>query len=154
MEIRTILVPLDGSEISERALTPAGTIAQRFGAELVLMSVIPTLGTLAAQTAAGNPQATSFVDPGEVQEVERENAQAQLDTARTRTGASVRAADIIEGDPADEIVARAERERADLIVMGTRGHGGLARAVLGSVADAVMRRAPCPVLLVSPEARI
>lgn len=152
MEIRTILVPLDGSEISERALTPAAEFAERFGARLVLMQVIPTLASVAAQTAAGNPQATAYVDPGEVHEAQRETAREQMEAARSRAGAA--AAELAEGDPADEIVARAEREHADLIVMGTRGQSGIARAVLGSVADAVMRRAPCPVLLVPPEARI
>jgi nucleotide-binding universal stress UspA family protein len=154
MEIRTILVPLDGSGISERALIPAATMAERFGARLVLMQAIPTLATVAAQTAAGNPQATAYVDPGEVHEAQREIAREQMAAARARAGVRVAAADLVEGDPADEILARAEREHADLIVMGTRGQGGLARAVLGSVADAVMRRAPCPVLLVPPEARI
>lgn len=86
MEIRTILVPLDGSEISERALTPAAEFAERFGARLVLMQVIPTLASVAAQTAAGNPQATAYVDPGEVHEAQRETAREQMEAARSRAG--------------------------------------------------------------------
>ena len=53
-----------------------------------------------------------------------------------------------EGVPHEEIVALATDERADLIVMGTAGRGGLGRALLGSVADRVRRLAPCPVMLV------
>jgi nucleotide-binding universal stress UspA family protein len=52
------------------------------------------------------------------------------------------------GVPHEEIVALAEAERADLVVIGTHGRGGLGRAVLGSVADRVVRLAPCPVLSV------
>ena len=52
---------------------------------------------------------------------------------------------MITGDPADEIVALAEEEKADLIVMGTHGRTGLGRLLMGSVAEAVVRCAPCPV---------
>ena len=52
---------------------------------------------------------------------------------------------MITGDPADEIVALAEQEKADLIVMGTHGRTGLGRLLMGSVAEAVVRRTSCPV---------
>ena len=61
------------------------------------------------------------------------------------------AAEVVFGDPAPEIIRYAERWDSDLIVMG-RGAGGLRRAVLGSVADAVLRHAPCPVLVL-PESK-
>jgi nucleotide-binding universal stress UspA family protein len=55
---------------------------------------------------------------------------------------------MLVGTPADEIAALAEREQAELIVMGSHGRGGVARLLLGSVAEIVMRKAPCPVLIV------
>jgi nucleotide-binding universal stress UspA family protein len=55
---------------------------------------------------------------------------------------------LAEGDPAEEILRAAEEEGADLIVMGTHGRGGLSRLLMGSVAEAVMRKALCPVLTV------
>ncbi len=54
----------------------------------------------------------------------------------------------VDGSPATEIVRRAQQINADLIVMGTHGHGGLAHAVLGSVTERVLHKAHCPVLVV------
>jgi nucleotide-binding universal stress UspA family protein len=58
--------------------------------------------------------------------------------------------DIVEGDPASEIIASAERHKADLIVMGTNGREGLPRLFLGSVTERVVRASPVPVLTISP----
>ena len=55
---------------------------------------------------------------------------------------------VVTGTPADEIVKAAKAWSADLIVIGTHGRGGVQRALLGSVADGVMRNAPCPVLII------
>jgi universal stress protein A len=55
---------------------------------------------------------------------------------------------LLEGEPAREVVQFAEREHVDLIVLGTHGRTGLARVLMGSVAENVVRRAPCPVLVV------
>jgi nucleotide-binding universal stress UspA family protein len=56
--------------------------------------------------------------------------------------------DIVEGSPVDAILDRARQERADLIVMGTHGRTGLSRLLVGSVAEGVLRHAPCPVVVV------
>ena len=154
MEIRTIIVPLDGSDLSERALGPALTIAERFGARVVLVQAIPSLGTIVAQTASDASDTTAYIDPYEIQDSVRTEAQRALDAARAKLAPLTAQVEIFEGRAADGILALAERERADLVVMGTRGKGGIARAVLGSVADTVMHRTRCPVLLVPPEARI
>lgn len=57
---------------------------------------------------------------------------------------------VVEGQPAAEIVRVADERRIDLIVLGSHGRGGISRAILGSVADKVMRTARCPVLIVHP----
>jgi nucleotide-binding universal stress UspA family protein len=59
----------------------------------------------------------------------------------------------VEGETTSEILRVAEEEGCDLIVMGTKGRTGLARMLLGSVAETVLRQAPCPVLTVRPHAR-
>lgn len=56
---------------------------------------------------------------------------------------------VVEGNPAAEIVRVASERKLDLIVMGSHGRGGISRAILGSVADKVMRTAPCPVMIVA-----
>jgi nucleotide-binding universal stress UspA family protein len=59
--------------------------------------------------------------------------------------------EVLEGDPATEIVRLAVTREADLIVVGSRGHGPLARAIVGSVSSTVIRDAPCPVMVVNDE---
>ena len=73
-------------------------------------------------------------------------------TYEVEAGGVVIHAEVAEGDPVDTIIRRAETWPADLIVMGTHGRTGLERLLLGSVAEKVLRRAPCPVLTM-PRAR-
>lgn len=61
---------------------------------------------------------------------------------------------LLQGDPALEIVALAEHEHADMIVMSSHGRTGLARLMMGSITEAVMRAAPCPILIVKPQVRL
>jgi nucleotide-binding universal stress UspA family protein len=60
----------------------------------------------------------------------------------------------LAGDPADAIIRTVESDGADMIVMGTHGRRGISRLLMGSVAEAVVRRAPCPVLTVKQPAKV
>ena len=73
-----------------------------------------------------------------------DQARQQLDSMKLPS--EVKERQLAEGDPADEIVRVADEIDADLIVMGTHGRTGLARLLMGSVAEQTVRRAPCPVL--------
>lgn len=136
---KKILLPLDGSVLAEEALPYAIGQAQRFGARLILLKVIPPL------LEARSPQMEAAVAAEVVKEL-------------TPVAEKVRAASIvvdivsIEGGggvgPAPEIVRYAAQHAIDLIVMSTRGRGGFNRWVLGSTADGVVRKASMPVLLV------
>ena len=90
------------------------------------------------------------VDPTPTVAAQQEEALAYLREVQRRLTARAIAADraLPEGEPAATIVAHALERGADLIAMTTHGLGGLGRALLGSVADDVVRQAPCPVLLV------
>lgn len=153
VSIRKILVPLDGSELSERALPLADLMAERHDASVTLLRAVQGLARIVATTSAGDPMGASLaVDPTELFEQGKREAAADLERARARLHAKAVESIVVEGDPARSILEQARTIEADLIVMSTRGEGGIVRAVLGSVADEVVRSAPCPVLLVPASA--
>jgi nucleotide-binding universal stress UspA family protein len=144
LEVRRILVPTDFSPPSERALELAIEFARRFGAELTLFHAheLP---------AYVFPDGVMPVSPEILLELER-SMNAELD----RLAARVRAAGVPVSTKTGvgahdvEIVRYASEMNADLIIMGTHGRTGLRHVLLGSVAEKVVRRAPCPVLTVRP----
>jgi nucleotide-binding universal stress UspA family protein len=146
--LRTILVPLDGSTFGEQALPTALRIAARHGARLVIALVHE------AALAPAHTQGAPPVDPV-LDTVLRRAFERYLEEIAgwLRGSAPVRVTTtLLEGPVVPSLVAAVEAEWADLVVMTTHGRGGLSRAWLGSVADALVRRATPPVLLVKPEA--
>jgi nucleotide-binding universal stress UspA family protein len=134
---KKILVPLDGSQLSQRALEPAIAMSKHTGAELLLVRT-PVVDTLSF-AATGSKQAEARNDALVYLEmIRKSNEQPDLHIQTQ----------IIEGDVAGAIVDTALSELADLIVMSTHGYSGLTRWVLGSVTEKVLRSAPCPVLAV------
>jgi nucleotide-binding universal stress UspA family protein len=153
-EIREILVPLDGSRASERAIPWAAALAGSSGASVTLLRVVPTLEQVIASTSGG-PLVGPSAAPNatDLHELTRQEAMAEIERASGLLPRTLRIVSaIVQGDAGPKIVEHARTHRVDLIVMSTRGQGGLARAILGSVADQVVRSSPCPVLLVPPEA--
>lgn len=154
----TILLTTDGSEVARAATPHALNLASMTpGATILAVSVIDTVSQILAQAT---PSGWGFgggrlaVESAEAAiAAEREQAETTLAKLKAELEAGgapeVRTA-VIEGHAATAIVDVAAEEKADVIVMATHGRGGLERAVLGSVADHVMRHAPCPVLLVRP----
>ncbi len=142
--LKNILLPTDFSKESNVAMPFALDFARRFGASLHLLHVVEdyvALG-LTAEVYAAMP-------PGFLEERERE-AMDRLSTALSeadREKLDVRLA-VATGSPFLEIVRYAEEHGIDLIVMGTHGRGAVAHALMGSVAEKVVRKAPCPVLAV------
>ncbi len=136
-----ILVPLDGSKLAEQALAHAAIHAEQFGGTLVLLRV---LGPLPEPSMAGRRAVRS------AEEATARLAQEYLEGIATiqRERGTLTQTAITEGKPYLEIVRFAEENEIDLIVMSTRGHSGLSRWLLGSVADRVVRGATIPLLLV------
>lgn len=145
MDIRLtkVLVPTDFSAPSATALAYAMALARRFGAAL---HVLHTVEEPLAQgwNGFGLP-----VLPELRSEVLAE-AQRQLEAAVPRLERDRQATELVTcvGDPCREILRFAKERAVDLIVMGTHGRGGMAHLLLGSVAEKVVREAPCPVLTV------
>ena len=139
-----VLVPYDGSLLSEHALEFA---AERFGeAHLTLLRVIDPM-TAAYDPPLGRPTPgfwdTWYEDTREAAATELETAAEEVapDTGDVETSIEV-------GNPADVILATCEDGDYDHVVMGSHGREGLSRLFLGSVAEAVLRRAPVPVTVV------
>jgi nucleotide-binding universal stress UspA family protein len=136
-------VPVDFSPPADAALATASRLARGLGAGLVLLHVAVETPLYSEAPFAGRRIR-------DVYRTAEQWARRRLDalSARARAaGIGVRT-DVRTGVPHREIVARAKAARAGLIVMGTHGRGGVERSLLGSVADRVVRTAPCPVLTV------
>jgi nucleotide-binding universal stress UspA family protein len=149
---RRIVVALDGSDRAERVLPYVEPLAERFGAALTLLRVAVSAEGVAARTfgRVAAPIASPLVDPGPALGAEQRSAAAYLASVADRLRARGIPADHDQrqGPVAEAIAAYALELEADLIALTTHGRSGLGRAVLGSVAEAVVRCAPCPVLLV------
>jgi universal stress protein A len=159
-----ILVPVDFSPPSMRALEKAAELAERFDASLIALHVIASevgvqsLGQrLGQQTVAPSDSAEGSPEPSD-QEIEtvldhhREQAyealQAFLPSPLADRPLELR---VVFGRPFERIVETAVKEKVELIVMGTHGRTGLSRLALGSVAERVARLAPCSVLTVKAQ---
>ena len=142
---KKILVPLDGSELAEKALPHAVAVAKGSGAEVTLLTVVQqTLEftsakleaipeALAERRAALRAEARMYLD-----KIQRD-LQSQAVAARTVA---------LDGDVAAEIIAYAEREGFDLVTMATHGRSGISRFIMGSIAEKVVRGTVKPVLLI------
>lgn len=146
--IQRILVPLDGSGFSEHALASAEALAQAMGAAFTLLYVLPRLLTTPDPIAPGWPYGEEAKE--QVRSMAAAYLHAQAERLRER-GFAVDAAIIMAEDTAAAIRRFAARNDVDLVAMATHGRGGWSRAVLGSVADKVLRSANVPVLLVRPD---
>jgi nucleotide-binding universal stress UspA family protein len=142
-----ILLATDGSEEAELAALRAVELADATDSELhvVHVGVVPIF-------LKSYPGTLGYYDKlyEQIEEVSTELLRKQ--TWRVKAvGGTVAGAHLRMGEAALEIVALAEELQADLIVMGSRGLGGVRRALIGSVSDSVVRHAHCPVLVVRPE---
>jgi nucleotide-binding universal stress UspA family protein len=148
----TILVPLDRSELAERALGPATTIAERTGARLVLLTVPEVCGMQPVwyTAAPGMPEMGGIIPMQDLVDESRAGAEDYLRERVAELADRGLAADALldVGFPADSIVRTAEERGVDLVVMATHGYGGLSRWAFGSVADKVLQGLTRPVLLV------
>ena len=141
--IQHILVALDFSESSRFALEYAELLAKQFGAAIDLVHVVTPL----ISPMPGGCVPPFINNPGEAHLVEaRACLENHADELRSR-GLSVGTL-LVEGSPLESILAQARKRHCDLIVVGTHGRSGMAHILLGSVAENILRAAPCPVLTV------
>jgi nucleotide-binding universal stress UspA family protein len=146
-----ILLATDGSKEAELAARTAADLQQKTSSELHMIHVfgIAPVGT-PVYLEATDIQGEALEEEAEERISEqraREVLQEEVEKVRS-AGGTVVEAHLMEGRIGPQIVALAEQIGAGLIVMGSRGHGGIRRALMGSVSDAVVRHAHCPVLVV------
>jgi len=139
-----LLVPTDFSERSRVALTQAIDLARRLGASIELVHIHETPVYPAPEIAAVTP-----LPPDILAGIEAELAK---EAERVRAAGIKCEAVAVWGDPRKEIARRAGD--CELIVMGTHGRSGLSHALLGSVTEATVRKATCPVVVVPPPERL
>ena len=149
MDIRKILVPFDFSEYSEKAFTWALAMAERWRARLLLLHVVP---------APSYPPLLmgTYFNVAEFEASLRADAEARAQEFVTKTRGKAIQVDtrVMLGEPFSDICRIAEEEKVDLIVMGSHGRTGLSHVLLGSVAERVVRHAPCPVLVVGKKTSV
>jgi nucleotide-binding universal stress UspA family protein len=168
---RRILVPLDGSTLSEAVVPHVEKLISETNAEVTLLIVADSPAPIGAvsvanggvQDVVGSPTAgqpilekRNVIREGETQPQAEQRIKDELETylggpARLLVAQGVLTEQkVLFGDPVDNIVDYAKRERFDLIAMATHGRSGLARLLVGSVASRVLERTDLPVLLVRP----
>lgn len=142
---KKILVPVDGSEGSWRALNTAVEIGEKFGSELLVVNVIQPYNN-AALLAVPLDHATVSQGNSELEKIGDkvlEMAQERLSSYKNGTEFSLEV-----GHPSERIIALAKKEKVDAIVIGSRGLSGIAEFFLGSVSSKVSQYADVPVLIV------
>ena len=143
IELNSVMVAVDFSETSKNALAYGTNLARAFGARLHVLHVADVISTSAAQfypEGPGDPEAKAI-----------ELGTRQLRAHLAAEGIIGAYTDVrVAPDPAIDIVDYAKEIHADLIVIGTHGRTGVSRLIMGSVAEHVVRTAPCPVLVVRP----
>ncbi len=164
-----ILVPCDGSDLAEQAVFPyVEDLGKGTGTEVIILRVIrPPVGRSGAHFRAGTPEMPiSLPETPEDAHIARhpiyrdqEIASAEDEARRSVTKAQAMLrekgvevhAEVVIGDPAEEIIEFADKQDVDLIIMCSHGAGGIRRWVFGSVTEKVLRGTTTPVLVIRPE---
>lgn len=147
--MKTILVPIDFSPVSRYVLKEAAALARLARARLVLLHVVqpPAVVTDLVPLVGEALELTA-----ELEVIGRRHLQ-RLQKSPTLKGLKV---DLVceQGYPVAQLLAQAKRWRADVIVLGSHGHGAVYNLVIGSTTNGVLKHAPCPVLVVPAPARV
>jgi nucleotide-binding universal stress UspA family protein len=147
LQLRKILLPTDFSGCANYALPYAAVIARATGANIICVHVVEPIVPAVGYTGLGEPM--PIADITEQLEDSAERELPQLAECEDLKGLDVEEL-IVHGDAAAEIVRVAGERGVDLIVVSSHGRTGLGRIIFGSTAEAVVRHASCPVLVVKP----
>lgn len=146
IKLERILVPTDFSDYSKTALTYGCELANRFDAALHMLHVLEEFQAL-------TPESGMLLAGDYLQDLKQaaERELAKLPDPQWFTGGEARTTRCVrQGTPFVEVIRYAREHEIDLVVIGTHGRSGLSHVLMGSVAERVVRKAPCPVLTVRP----
>ncbi len=142
MQIKTILCPIDFSEISAKALDYAVFLASYHHAELLILHVVEQLHEFEHYQIL-------VLTPQELAEKMEKQAYEELNRLTEQIKKTVKVETVVrQGKPFVEIIKEAKEKDMDLIVMASHGRTGVSHMLMGSVAEKVVRKASCPVLIV------
>ena len=141
-----ILIAVADDEIADRVIEAGGSLAQTLGAHLALVHVVD-LAVAGAMAATPMAEPASPLATQEIIEAQEQSSEIFIARAAEALGGKPETF-LREGSTTSQIISAAAEWRADLIVVGTHGRGGVGRLMLGSVAEGVLREAPCPVLAI------
>ncbi len=141
--LKTILVPTDFSEHSAKALLYGSELAKKFGAELHVLHAVEQTPLMYGEGAYVAPETEAEIEAAASKQLEGLLADSSDDLKVVRK--------VQHGHPFVETIRYAKEHDIGLIVLGTHGRGAVAHMLLGSVAEKVVRKAPCPVLTVRDE---
>ena len=142
MTAQRCLVPVDFSENANQAVEYAIALASKLGSRVTLLHVIQLLPLGSGDMSVTVPY--TYIQDLEADTTSRMQAYLERVTAAGLEGAMA----VVHGAPFQEILETAKAQQIDLIIMGTQGRTGLQHVLMGSVAEKVVRLAPCPVLTV------
>jgi nucleotide-binding universal stress UspA family protein len=144
-DTKKILVPVDFSENSQKILQAGIQVAKKFDAALTVLFVVQSIDHYSGFYIPHIP-----ISQFEEEMVENANKKMEAFLEENMDRAVPFSPKVLIGDVSEEIIKFAELEKFDMIVMGTHGYKGMEKVLFGSVAERVVKRAPCPVLTVNP----
>jgi universal stress protein A len=144
---RKILCPVDFSEFTDEILSYASDIATKYGAELHLLHVIPNLNYFTPYESFLTPENLASIE----QNIEKEVGK-DFDSVMSKINLPARKV-VKTGVTFVEIIDYIKEQDMDLVVMGTHGRSGIEHILIGSVAEKVVRKSPCPVLTIRPKGK-
>ena len=148
IQLKRILVPTDFSNFSRPAIDYGCAIAARFESELHLLHVVPDPAMLVPEAAAFTVESMQSQSEALIKDAHRQLE--ELPGGGWENGRPI-VREVRTGSTFLEIIDYAKTQEIDLIVIGTHGRSGLMHVLMGSVAERVVQKAPCPVLTVKPE---
>lgn len=143
-DIKRVVVPVDFSSNTDKVVDYGVSVADKLGAEVLFFHVINDFQGYDMMLV--HP---SFIGMTKDLEQKAEERMANLVEGHAQRENGVRG-HVVVGDAADEIISYAKLEKADMIIIGTHGVKGLEKILIGSTADRVVKKAPCPVLVFNP----
>jgi nucleotide-binding universal stress UspA family protein len=148
--IKNILVTVDGSESSTKALDFAADMADKYSAALTVLNISQASATVGVmpQQIMDYSGSGMIVMPNIFREIHNEILNKAVEHAKTAKPNLTIIPKLVEGDPASQIVATAKNDGFDVVVIGHKGAGRVKEMFLGSVSEKVAHLAPCPVIIV------
>ncbi len=144
--IHDIVVPIDFSQHTDSLIEFAKGVAEKFAGQITFLHVAEKI---AAKTTYYDVYPPNFVSVDE--EILDKSRERMAELVRKSQGSLVACqGEVLQGDVVDMIVDYVTEKKSDLIIIGTHGYRGIQKILLGSVADSVVKRAPCPILIFNP----